>query len=57
MSKASIWKTIGLLSLGASAGMYVIGSNSGHMSELKDLFFAPLPLAVIAFGIANKVGK
>ena len=30
----------------AAAAMYIIGSNSGHLSELKDFFWAPLPLAV-----------
>ena len=57
MSKSAIWNVIGILSLFASAAMYVIGGSSGHMSELKDLFFVPLPLAAIAFGVANKVGK
>ena len=31
----------------ASVGMYVVGSNSGHLTELKDFFWAPLPLGVI----------
>jgi len=32
--------------------MYMVGSSSGHLSELKDFFWVPLPLAVICLFIA-----
>ena len=38
----------------ASLGMYVVGSNSGHLTELKDFFWAPLPLGVIFQVMAMK---
>ena len=38
----------------ASIGMYVVGSNSGHLTELKDFFWAPLPLGVIFQVLAMK---
>lgn len=35
------------LCLIASLVMYLVGKSSGHLSELKDLFWVPLPLAAI----------
>ena len=32
----------------ASAAMYIIGSDSSHLSELKDFWYVPLPLGLIA---------
>ena len=57
MSKQNVWRMIGRLSFVASGAMYVIGSNNGHMTELKDLFFVPLPLGIIAFMMAGKDPK
>ncbi|MFP6686490.1 MAG: hypothetical protein VB934_17350 [Polyangiaceae bacterium] len=48
------WIVMGVLCLGASAGMFVIGSNSSHLTELKDFFWAPLPLAVILLIVGAK---
>jgi hypothetical protein len=47
---------IGCLALIASASMYYIGSNSGHLSELADLFWLPLPLGAICL-IAGALKK
>lgn len=32
----------------ASAAMYIIGNDSSHLSELKDFWYVPLPLGLIA---------
>lgn len=37
----------GILCIMAAVGMFYVGSNSGHLSELKDFFWVPLPLGVI----------
>lgn len=47
--------TLGIFAILASLGMYVVGSNSTHISELKDFFWVPLPLAVLL--IAAAFGK
>ncbi len=42
-------KTLSILasiSLIAAVGMFIVGSNSGHLTELKDFFWIPLILAV-----------
>jgi hypothetical protein len=39
---------LGLACFAASIGMYVVGSDSSHLSELADLFWIPLPLGVVA---------
>jgi hypothetical protein len=36
------------LCLLASVGMYQVGSSSSHLTELKDLFWMPLPLGLAA---------
>lgn len=41
---------LGFLALIASAGMFIVGSDSSHLSELKDYFWVPLPLAAVLFG-------
>lgn len=40
---------VGCLSVIASIAMYAIGDGSSHLSELKDFFWTPLPLAVVSF--------
>lgn len=45
------------LSIIASVAMYIIGSNSGHLSELKDFFWVPLPLVIILLFITLKKDK
>ncbi len=38
---------LGLACFVASIGMYVVGSDSSHLSELADFFWVPLPLGVV----------
>jgi hypothetical protein len=45
---------ISILCVVASVGMYVVGSNSGHLSELQDFFWVPLPLGIGTFLLAKK---
>jgi hypothetical protein len=45
---------LGLLALLASAGMFIVGNGSTHLSELKDFFWVPLPLALVLFGLGLK---
>ncbi|MEK9159735.1 MAG: hypothetical protein AAB383_03315 [Patescibacteria group bacterium] len=49
-----IFQVIGSLALIASIAMFIVGSNSGHLTELKDFFWAPLILAVVCFFAATK---
>jgi hypothetical protein len=37
--------------------MFAIGSNSSHLTELKDFWWIPLPLGAIALLLSNKAGK
>lgn len=39
---------LAILCIGASVAMYIIGSDSSHLSELKDFWYVPLPLGLIA---------
>jgi CDP-diglyceride synthetase len=52
MSKKTVFGVIGGLALIASIVMYKVGSSSSHLSELKDFWWMPLPLAVICFLVA-----
>ena len=45
---------LGSLCIIASALMYFIGKDSSHLSELKDYWWIPLPLAVLCFLIAGR---
>ncbi|MES2836494.1 MAG: hypothetical protein V4667_03140 [Bacteroidota bacterium] len=38
----------GVICLIASIAMFVIGTNSGHLSELADFFYVPIPLGIIS---------
>lgn len=53
MQKKTVFGVIGVLSVIASIAMYVIGGNSSHLSELKDFWWAPLPLAAICLLVAG----
>ena len=48
--KTKLFGSLAGLAVAASAAMFMVGSNSTHMSELKQLFWIPLPLAVV-FGL------
>jgi hypothetical protein len=53
MKKKTLFGTIGVLALVASLVMYKVGSGSSHLSELKDFWWAPLPLALICLVVAG----
>jgi hypothetical protein len=53
MSKR-VLSIIGLLAVVASIAMYVMGNNNNHLTELKDFWWAPLPIALICFLAASK---
>lgn len=40
--------SLAALCIVASVVMYVVGSDSTHLSELKDFWYVPLPLALVA---------
>jgi hypothetical protein len=43
-----IFGTLAGLCFLASIIMYQVGSTNGHLTELKDFFWVPLPLGVIS---------
>ncbi len=49
-----VFSIIGSLALAASIIMFIVGSNSSHLTELKDFFWVPLILAAASFMAANK---
>ena len=54
MSK-NLLRIIASLSFSAAAIMFVVGSNSGHLSELLDFCWVPLPLGIAALWRASKM--
>lgn len=54
MNKNVIYIILGVLTLGATVAMYVIGSDSTHLSELKDYFWVPIPLGFILLALGFK---
>lgn len=44
---------VGFLALGSAWAMRIIGGNSSHLSELRDYWWIPLPLALIYFLAAS----
>jgi hypothetical protein len=57
MNKKAFFGVIGVLAIIASIVMYMMGKNSSHLSELKNFWWYPLPLAVICFLVAGTPGK
>jgi hypothetical protein len=57
MNKKVFFGIVGLLAVIASVVMYWMGKNSSHLSELKDFWWYPLPLAVICFLVAGTKKK
>ncbi|MFZ1263082.1 MAG: hypothetical protein WAT34_06180 [Chitinophagaceae bacterium] len=57
MNKKIVFGIIGILAIIASVVMYRIGKNSSHLSELKDFWWYPLPLAAICFLVAGAKKK
>ena len=54
MNKKTIFIIIGLLAVVAAIVMYRMVKNSSHLSELKDFWWYPVPLAVVCFLIAGR---
>ncbi len=52
--KKKVLMSLGSLCVAASIGMYLVGADSSHLSELKDVFWVPLPLAVVSVLVALK---
>ncbi len=57
MVKINVYAVLGVLSLLASFAMYMIGSNNDHLTELKDFWWTPLPLAAIFLILAVRASK
>lgn len=53
MSK-SFLLIIGFLALGAAWAMRIIGGRSSHLTELREYWWTPLPLALICFLAASR---
>lgn len=54
MNRKKIFFVIGALCIIAAFAMYLAGNESGNLSELKDFWWMPLPLAALALILANK---
>jgi len=52
MNKKTVFITLGVLCLIASVAMYVIGGNNANLTELKEFWWIPLPLAAISLLLA-----
>ncbi len=57
MDKKKVFGIIGVLAIIASIVMFMMGNKSSHLSELKDFWWTPLPLAVICFLVAGTKKK
>ena len=53
MNKKTVFTVIGIIAVIAAIVMYRMGKNSSHLSELKDFWWYPVPLAVICFVVAG----
>ena len=49
-----VFTVLAVLCLVASVAMYMIGKDSSHLTELKDYFWVPLPLAAIFLLAASR---
>jgi hypothetical protein len=49
-----LFSILAALAVIASITMYLVGSSSAHLSELKDFFWVPLPLALLSFLASKK---
>jgi hypothetical protein len=48
------FNALGAIAFVASVGMFIVGGNSSHLSELKDFFWVPIPLGVILLAVGAK---
>jgi hypothetical protein len=53
MNKKLVLSIVGILALTASIGMFVTGTTNDRLTELKQYWWIPLPLALICFVLAN----
>ena len=56
MKRKAFFLVVALLAVVAAIVMNVVGKNSSHMSELKDFWWYPLPLAALCI-LAAMAGK
>jgi hypothetical protein len=54
MKKKQVFMSLAVLAVVVAAGMYIIGGDSGNLTELRDLFWVPLPLAVVLYLVGMK---
>ncbi len=54
---SSFWSSIAGLCFLAAAGMYIVGGNNPNLTELREFFWAPIPVGVIALFISNQPRK
>lgn len=54
MNFKSLMRLLGIVCFVVAGAMFMIGSNNSRLTELKDFFWAPLPLGVILLLIAKK---
>ena len=52
--KQILFLLLGALALVASVAMYIIGSGSSHLSELKDFWWTTVPLGLLFIVLAFK---
>ena len=45
---------VAILSFAAALGIYIVGSTNAHLIVLKDFFWVPIPLGLIALVAAKK---
>ena len=57
MNRKTVFGVIAVLAVIAAIVMYRMGKNSSHLSELKNFWWYPLPLAAICFMVAATPGK
>lgn len=53
MNKKTL-SALSILCFSAAIGMFVVGSENSRLTELKDFFWAPIPLGVILGLLAKK---
>jgi hypothetical protein len=57
MNRKTVFLILGVLCIVASIAMYMIGKDSSHLSELKDYWWMPLPLAAIFLLLSSRSPK
>lgn len=50
----TVFLVVAVLALVASIAMYMLGTTSSHLTELKQFWWAPLPVAVIFLLLASR---